>query len=474
MQFSPNFSISRDSSPGLEPSTNVSASVKMYTRGKAVTENGKDLLIDEINFTGTWQDFTENFQAEFHRVNVWHDVYVKVTVAYTYTELGSTAPQTILLQGCSDTVVAIRGARYVNVELERAANTKIFLYSKNNHGVLVSTKEDIDEKKQNTDSWTAGTYLEYIKPYFCFSEDDSFYVYTDGSSSGVKKYDSQMIEDTTFSDSSSSVKAIKADGSDIWALSVNSSDNTLKIEKIYSVEKVKPTVNLGANSTGQENGIPFEIKGNNVYLPTRILSDTPNAHIVQGIKRMTFDPRKGSDGPSAEQTGYVDISPTRLGLSQDTRLAIRDMLIQQGKLYVLVSEAYSTEGNDIAVCRGGVIRIPLSYFNESGNTAENWTGGVKILGLSPRKDAEQKSKGYFYAPARFIARRRPDELVIADDGFYVYEDGDAKKVKNAKQVVFLDLDKFSMDVVDGRDPNSCYYLFTDVINGSGYVDKIDY
>ena len=164
MQFSPNFSISRDSSPGLEPSTNVSASVKMYTRGKAVTENGKDLLIDEINFTGTWQDFTENFQAEFHRVNVWHDVYVKVTVAYTYTDNSTpiTEEKSVLLQGCSDTVVAIRGARYVNVELERAANTKIFLYSKNNNGVLVSTKEDIDRKKQNTDSWIIGTYLIFV------------------------------------------------------------------------------------------------------------------------------------------------------------------------------------------------------------------------------------------------------------------------------------------------------------------------
>ena len=254
-----------------------------------------------------------------------------------------------------------------------------------------------------------------------------------------------MIEDTTFSDSSSSVQAIKADGSDIWALSKDTTRDPLTIEKISSKEKAKPTVNLGTS----ESSTVFEIKGNHVYLP---IFGESGRDIIQGIKRMTFDPRKGSDGPSAEQTGYVDISPTRLGLSQDTRLAIRDMLIQQGKLYVLVSEAYSTEGNDIAVCRGGVIRIPLSYFDESGNTAENWTSGVKILGLSPRKDAEQKSKGYFYAPARFIARR-PDELVIADDGFYVAEESGNKKAKNAKQVVFLDLDKFSMDVVDGVEPD---------------------
>ncbi|MBQ9630480.1 MAG: hypothetical protein IJR49_02705, partial [Treponema sp.] len=464
MQFSPNFSISRDSSPGLEPSTNVSASVKMYTRGKAVTENGKDLLVDEINFSGTWQDFTENFQVEFHRVNVWHDVYVKVTVAYTYTDNSTPNPvkMSVLLQGCSDTVLAIRGARYVNVELERAANTKIFLY-KDTTGEVVE-EGDISTKNKTGDDLGG---ISLGGPYFCFSEDGILHYYKEDTSSSPPKKEVSSLPNST-SDITLDITpiAIKADGSDIWALSKNNSDNTLKIEKIYPVEKPKSTtVNLGANSTGQENGIPFEIKGNNVYLPTRILSDSPNAHIVQGIKRMTFDPRKVSDGLSAEQTGYVDISPTRLGLSQDTRLTIRDMLIQQGKLYILVNN-YSATNDNSAYCRGGVIRIPLSAFDQSGANVETWGNGVKILGLSPDKSIGKKSNAYFYMPARFIARRH-DELVIADDGFYWDEKANSDKQTNAKRVVFLDLDKFSMDVVDVASGSSSY-LFNGLASNCGF------
>ena len=71
--------------------------------------------------------------------------------------------------------------------------------------------------------------------------------------------------------------------------------------------------------------------------------------------------------------------------------------------------------------------------------------------IQPPLDAENEN--YFYGPKKFIARK-PDELVIADDGGYcdIYFDGNGKeKINNCiniNRVVTVDLKDESMSAVD--------------------------
>ena len=127
------------------------------------------------------------------------------------------------------------------------------------------------------------------------------------------------------------------------------------------------------------------------------------------------------------------------------------MHIQQGKLYILAENVSST--SDKTESRGGVIQIPLSHFEKGINDVEPWPNGERVFGWY--KDgtvpAISIANRYFYGPVRFIARK-PDELVIADDGIYREE----RELASKKRIVIMDLDTLSMNCIDVASTGSSY------------------
>ncbi|MCR4741777.1 MAG: hypothetical protein K5866_02745, partial [Treponema sp.] len=124
-------------------------------------------------------------------------------------------------------------------------------------------------------------------------------------------------------------------------------------------------------------------------------------------------------------------------------------------------------------CTGGIIKINLKT-----GTVEKWKNGSEVFGEYKFNgsfyefdyhDWEYKEKtnssitaippleqanNYFYGPVKFIAKK-PDALVIADDGIYIDAEIDEdsvisklKKFKNMNRMVTLDLKKELMSAVD--------------------------
>ena len=142
---------------------------------------------------------------------------------------------------------------------------------------------------------------------------------------------------------------------------------------------------------------------------------------------------------------------------------ITDMLIWDNTLYLTLA-AYSEKSEEhpnkylyngveyerkaILVSNGGIAKIDLSY--PENLTFRLWNDNSKVLGwftntvydnnegTSHQEVSMSPSPGYdssyFYGPRKFIARK-PDELVIADDGGYVDidvdEDGKITEVNDA-------------------------------------------
>ncbi len=144
-------------------------------------------------------------------------------------------------------------------------------------------------------------------------------------------------------------------------------------------------------------------------------------------------------------------------LGDEINPQITDMLIWENTLYLTLA-AYSEKSEDhpnkylyndgeykrkaILVSNGGIAKIDLRY--PENLSFGPWNGGSKVLGwftntvyddnegtnpqeVSMSPSPEFNDSSYFYGPRKFIARK-PDELVIADDGGYVDIDidGDGK------------------------------------------------
>ena len=126
----------------------------------------------------------------------------------------------------------------------------------------------------------------------------------------------------------------------------------------------------------------------------------------------------------------------------------------------------------LCTCTGGVVKIDLQT-----DSVGKWTNGSKILGeykfngsfYEPNEEWEYEEKNnssitamppleqannYFYGPVKFVAKK-PDALVIADDGIYIDAEIDEywnisklKKFKNMNRLVTLDLKNELMSAVD--------------------------
>ena len=145
----------------------------------------------------------------------------------------------------------------------------------------------------------------------------------------------------------------------------------------------------------------------------------------------------------------------------------------------------------LCTCTGGVVKIDLQT-----NSVGKWKNGSKILGeykfngsfYEPNENwgydeknnssitampPLEQANNYFYGPVKFIAKK-PDALVIADDGIYIDAEIDEyafisklKKFKNMNRVVTLDLKNELMSAVD---VNVTFNVSVDQDSSSFYIE----
>ena len=172
-------------------------------------------------------------------------------------------------------------------------------------------------------------------------------------------------------------------------------------------------------------------------------------------KAIAFDTNSLSFDTSVDR--METLSNTNLGLNfldAGMHASVTDMLIWENTLYIALAAYSNVDTNHpnkyryideeyknkaILVSNGGIAKINLT--NPDNYSLGEWTSGSKVLGwftdgvfddnsgtslanlvsMSPSPDNDYE---YFYGARKFIARK-PDELVIADDGGYVDIDTDA-------------------------------------------------
>ena len=128
----------------------------------------------------------------------------------------------------------------------------------------------------------------------------------------------------------------------------------------------------------------------------------------------------------------------------------------EGNVYVIVCEHGKDSYPDKYYSRGGIIKLTdsdgtLSFhdFKPEGAADSVYIFGWAYSAYHPEEGSATCSDSqYFYGCTKFLAKK-PDELVIADEGAYKYEDPDVttKKV-NKNRVVKINLTTFAMETVD--------------------------
>ncbi|WP_294428231.1 hypothetical protein [uncultured Treponema sp.] len=164
------------------------------------------------------------------------------------------------------------------------------------------------------------------------------------------------------------------------------------------------------------------------------------------------------------------------------------------ELYILASEhVYEYHGDSYrSESRGGIIKITntetettsggatvvnhalaLHDFKASGATESVWIYGWTYGAWYPVDDSSStvSDTKYFYGCSKFLAKK-PDELVIADEGGYEY---DENKRKNKNRVVTVNLATFAMQSIVDVDAGFDWWVKADPESGyGGYSNGSDY
>ena len=218
-----------------------------------------------------------------------------------------------------------------------------------------------------------------------------------------------------------------------------------------------------ANSYSRSYLTKIAISGSDVYF----LREDKNNSVTE-ILHYTFEiTGEGNDKTYAltykgdsDSINYLTSLQT-FGIASEVikKLSVNDIRIVNDNLYILVSltdysikvgEYIGGNGNlqanldDVQASTGGVIK-----YNLTSKTFESWSDGSMVLGAyAIDKDVfedgavvskkifalppESTEKKYFYGPRKIIAIK-PDELIIADDG-YSYEESSLKEKNRVTRV----------------------------------------
>lgn len=165
------------------------------------------------------------------------------------------------------------------------------------------------------------------------------------------------------------------------------------------------------------------------------------------------------------------ILKSQLLLTDDDSLEIKDMIVQEGNLYVLASFQGMTSSNNgysnVKNARGCIASFSLSDIANSTDESQpipeiyGWSNNTDVYVTSPQQDfsadnytwtfyTPANAKDGFYNPIKFIAVM-PKKLVIADDGQrIVFTDSTVtarETVRNVDNVVTFDLEKKVIEAV---------------------------
>lgn len=160
----------------------------------------------------------------------------------------------------------------------------------------------------------------------------------------------------------------------------------------------------------------------------------------------------------------------QLSLTDDDDLEIKDMIVQEGNLYVLASfqSMTSSDGySNVKNARGCIASFSLSDIANSTDELQpfpeiyGWSNNTDVYVTSPKQDfsadnytwtfhTPADAKDGFYNPIKFIAVM-PKKLVIADDGQrIVFTDSTVtarETVRSVDNVVTFDLEKKVIEAV---------------------------
>ncbi len=197
--------------------------------------------------------------------------------------------------------------------------------------------------------------------------------------------------------------------------------------------------------------LPFTLNGNSLSCDNIIIDISPNSLIND------FYDSAANNGNSNYEIGYY----------------VNDAQIIEGRLYVLLSLSGGMSNQDFGkyyYSSGGIAKINLS-----NNSVESWPDGSKIFGwltkdvemLDSYLDEETNQwvdtsktvqmsaipsgsalQTHFYGPRRIIAKK-PDEIVIADDGWEYLDEEDS--IKNHDRIVTVSLKTWAISDIQDAD-----------------------
>ena len=164
--------------------------------------------------------------------------------------------------------------------------------------------------------------------------------------------------------------------------------------------------------------------------------------------------------PDAPVMECFELSETNFGVNK--KLNVSDLQIKDNVLYVLTNYYAKADSwdNTPSISAGGILRFKLDEIDQTGFVPSDWSDGVRILGLYTESSGNtlevaqpplNQAEAYFYGPQRFVAIK-PKELVIADDGAYIYSDTIASK----NRVVKVNLEEESLGEMSVTDVNVTY------------------
>ncbi|MBO4508180.1 MAG: hypothetical protein J5747_06030 [Spirochaetaceae bacterium] len=191
----------------------------------------------------------------------------------------------------------------------------------------------------------------------------------------------------------------------------------------------------------------FAIKGDKIYYYGNNSINKSSYSVENGTITLT-----GSDSWT--------IDPSSLGLTPNDSFSIKDMQINGSTLYVIIyKHAYYAK-----ISNGGILKFPVDAQTFEPTVWSQSIPAPKILGWYKTSEETvqpplNSDKVYFYGPQKFIAKK-PDELVIADDGAYF--DGENHKLYFKERAVTVNLLTESLSAVDVN------VTFTCTFNSCGY------
>ncbi len=343
----------------------------------------------------------------------------------------------------------------------KAPNTDILVWNKSeqyNSGHFTYWLSKTGDEAYNSTSalafdYTAGAGLYDVpKDIFCYDQDANLYIFFKNSNGipFVKRFNLQA--DGSYMVDKSYPLYSEAGGSNIqagytfYAIAVDSSNP--RYERLYFAYR-------NANASGAS---PIEV--NYMYLTPEKAGDGTEINKSYNCAEYDFNSYEVLSLAANKDGLFVALKDKTAGTPNNYRLkikkykrdktldgeldlapgrqqALNDMQIKGDSLYVLYSFEQAKQGNSV-YCRGKIKKITGISGSITGKEVKDiWSGEENLANPATLDDK------LGYAPYRFIANR-PNELIIASDGFYAYNQsggsGTAQYIgRNKNKVLIFDL-----------------------------------